>query len=348
MIQDLATITTRGASGVLFLLAVGCASGLKTPRLGFELPARYNTPDGMTLAPDGNIYLSVPNLGDSTHPAKILRITPDQELEEVITLPVHPELKTVGPMGITCAPDGHLYVADCQVFTDDNRKSRVLRVRMDEGRAIGCDVVVEGLVMANAMHYHEGALYVTESIIDKSAHPLPSGVYRFELSELSGDPVRVGGIGDPHLMATMYTENKEFPFGANGLSFDSEGRLYVCNFGDRQVLRFTLDAAGRVSAQEVFASDSGMESTDGLYITADDRIYVADFLGNAVHQIDIDSGRVNTLARSPVGDGAAGLLDGPSEVCVRGDRMYVSNIDLSFGDIQHDDVHNISVIDLVP
>ncbi len=342
------TTVSRAVAVVLLLLTVGCASALKTPRLAFDLPAQYNSPDGMTVAPDGNIYLSMPNLGDPSHAAKILRITPDDELEEVITLPVHPELNAVGPLGVAHASDGNLYVADCQAFNDDNRKSRVLRVRLDEGRAVGCDVVVEGLVMANAVMCRDGAIFVTDTTVDKTAKPLVSGVYRFELSELASGTVRVAGGDDPHLVATLETENEEFPFGANGLSFDSRGRMYVCDFGDRRVLRFTLDETGRASSREVLASDSGMLSPDGMFITADDRIFVADFLGNAVHEIDIDSGRVTTIAKNPPCDGATGQLDGPSEVCVRGDRMYVSNIDLDFGAIQHDGVHTISVIDLKP
>ena len=49
---------------------------------------------------------------------------------------------------------------------------------------------------------------MTDTTIDKTAKPLLSGVYRFELSELAPGPVRVAGRGDPHLVATLETENE--------------------------------------------------------------------------------------------------------------------------------------------
>ena len=45
-------------------------------------------------------------------------------------------------------------------------------------------------------------------------------------------------------------------------------------------------------------------------------------------------------------NGENGLLDRPSEVCRRGNRLYISNIDLPGGDNAFDAPHNISVIGL--
>ena len=44
----------------LMLLAVGCSAS-KAPKVAVSLPEKYNTPDGMVLGEDGNIYLSCPN-----------------------------------------------------------------------------------------------------------------------------------------------------------------------------------------------------------------------------------------------------------------------------------------------
>ena len=50
-----------------------------------------------------------------------------------------------------------------------------------------------------------------------------------------------------------------------------------------------------------------------------DRIYIADFLGNAVHKVCPETGKVTTIwANENNSDGARGLLDKPSEVCIRG------------------------------
>jgi len=45
-------------------------------------------------------------------------------------------------------------------------------------------------------------------------------------------------------------------------------------------------------------------------------------------------------------DGVGGLLDKPSEVCLRGKRIYVANIDLPFDDNEYDTPHTISVLKL--
>ena len=88
-------------------------------------------------------------------------------------------------------------------------------------------------------------------------------------------------------------------------------------------------------------------SADGLKVdskTGD--IYIADFLGNAVHKVDGKTAKVTTIAKNGNTDGAGGALDKPSEVCLRGNRLYVSNIDLSLADNEHDAPHTISVIEL--
>ncbi len=78
-----------------------------------------------------------------------------------------------------------------------------------------------------------------------------------------------------------------------------------------------------------------------------DAIYVADFVSNAIHKVDTITGKVTTIAKNENNSGGAGgLLDKPSEVCLRGNKLYVSNIDLSFGGNEYDQPHTISVIEL--
>jgi len=331
------------------VLAAGCGQPLKTPTLAIELPEKYNTPDGMTLDGKGNILLCVPNFNDDKQPAKVVRIGPDDSITEVCTLPVHPETGKAGPLGIDIGSDGNLYIADNQAFGTEEHKSRLLRVVMQGDKAVRVEAVVTGFVMSNAVSCRGDCVYVTETKLDPKAYPMPSGVYRFKLSELDGKkPIKLPPGGkDAHLIATLYTKNKEWLVGANGMAFDAQGNLYVCNFGDAQVLRYTLDADGKVTGCKVFAEKDGMLSTDGMKIcpvTGD--IFVADFVGNAVHRIDGRTGKVTTLARNGNTDGAGGALDRPSEVCLRGKKIYVSNIDLPLAGNVYDKPHTLSLIDL--
>ncbi len=89
------------------ILLAGCSQPLNQPSIAVLLPEQCNTPDGMVLAPDGNIYLSCPNTNNDKHPAKIMKITPNDRLEEFFVLPPHPETGKACPLGIDIGPDGN-------------------------------------------------------------------------------------------------------------------------------------------------------------------------------------------------------------------------------------------------
>ncbi len=337
-------------AGVLIALglAASAAVALEIPSIAIELPEQYNTPDGMALDGAGNILLCVPNFGNAAFPAKLLKIDTNDKLSEVATLPLHPETKKVGPLGVDIGSDGNIYIADNQAFSDETHKSRLLRVLMKNGKAVKCEAVVVGFIMSNAVSCHGDSVFVTETKLDPSAYPLRSGVYRFELAELQGAPITLEpGGADEHLITSFETKNKDWQVGANGMGFNAQGELFVCNFGDAQLLKITFDATGKVASQEVFAEGDGMLSTDGLKVdTKTGDVYIADFVGNAVHKVDAKTAKVTTLAKNGNTDGSGGALDKPSEVCLRGNRLYVSNIDLSLAGNEHDAPHTISVIEL--
>ena len=333
---------------VAFGIAAGNVMALEAPSIAIELPEQYNSPDGMALDGDGNILLCVPNFANDTFPAKLLKIDANDKLSEVLTLPLHPDTQKAGPMGVDVGNDGNIYIADNQAFSDESHKSRLLRVVMKDGKAVTCEAVAVGFVMSNAVACHGDSVYVTESKLDPSVYPLTSGVYRFKLAEFQRAPIALepGGV-DAHLITSFETMNKQWPFGANGLGFNAKGDLFVCNFGDAQLLKITFDNAGKVASQEVFAEGDGMLSTDGLKVDSKTgNVYIADFVGNAVHKVDGKTGEVTTLAKNGNTDGSGGALDKPSEVCLRGNRLYVSNIDLSMAGNEHDVPRTISVIEL--
>lgn len=333
--------------GLSFLLTQ-CSGNLLTPGLAFNkaLPEKYMCPDGMTLGGDNCIYLSMNNASNKKYPSKVLRITEDDRIEEIIDLLPHPETGVASPLGITFATDGNIYVSDNQSFASDKPNlSRLLRVSMENGEAVKCEVVATGLNMANGITSIGNRIYVTETNLN-IGEPLKSGVYRFDLSELNAEnPVQVEGIGDPHLIAILETKSVDYPVGANGLAFSSRGELFVCNFGDAEVLKLKLDPDGNVISKEVFASGNGMLSTDGMQIDKEDNLWIADFIGNAIVKISPE-GKVQIVAKNGQSDGRNGELDAPSECIRRGDRIYVSNIDLSFGPNVSDHIHTMSIIDL--
>jgi hypothetical protein len=302
------------------------------PQLLLELPEFCNTPDGMTLLPDGNIILSVPNFNDQSAPPVLVKITKDNATVLFYKLPPHPETGRIGPMGIRVAPSGDLYLADNQLFhhTDGKSmlygKSRLLRIPVTDGQPGEPVVVAAGLNVANGVDIFKGYVYLTETILVPDSKPLLSGVFRFRLDE-QGVVLKTPLPQDPHLIATLKTHHKTIPFGADGLAFDSRGHLFVGNFADGTLHKIVMDPSGKVVSNTVFAKAENLKSCDGMVCDRrTDKLYVADLVGNAVRVVAPD-GSVRTLAQSPDGDGATGGLESPCETLLRGDELIVSNMD---------------------
>lgn len=359
-------LTSCGPVVLLLVVAVmvagGCAPHLhKTPALLLELPDFCNTPDGATLAPNGDIILSVPNFNnkllpaDKQAPAVMMRISPDNKISVFyrFTKALHPDTGKAGPMGLDFGPDGNLYVADNQLFYDKNHKSRLLRINMRNGRPVSCDVVVEGFIVSNAVIWRGDTVYVSETILDGEPRPMPSGIYAFKLSELKGKrPVKLRpwtkDNPDPHLIATIYSSGK-IGFGADGLTCDAEGNLYCGVFEDGTISRITFDRAGKATSNTVWAKAPHMKCCDGIFYDArDGNIYVADMILNAVQVVDPSAG-VTTVSSNGDTDGSGGLIDQPCEVIVRGRDLIIVNMDMPFPGIVNttfDKPWSLSVIKL--
>jgi sugar lactone lactonase YvrE len=317
------------------------------PKLLVRLPEICPTPDGMALDDQGNIILSCPNYGDQTHPAVLMKITPENKVRLFCQMPVHAETGVACPMGIDFGPDGDLFVADNQGWVKPNDKGRVLRLDIEDGRWVGASIVAWGMGHPNGVKVHNGKIYVTHSMITKDPDDgmLVSGVYRFDLD---APPVKVKNtLDDPNLLVKIKTLNKDCQYGADGLVFDRKGNLYVANFGDATIHKIAFDEQGNVAKEERFAKDDRMKSADGICIDKNGNIYVADFSNNAICLVAPD-GKVQVLAKSPDCDGSDGGLDQPGEPIVRGEELIISNFDVVTGpdkvNSRHDDFQNLSVI----
>jgi len=310
-----------------------CPPPAKQAQLLVQLPDDINTPDGMCLLADGSVLVSAPNINNEAQPPWILRLTPDNKIEKFFEPPKHPDTGRAYPFGICTDPaTGDVYYADLQWFAEKkpNWKSRVMHIHMKDGKPTKATVLVSGMVVANAVIVRDGYLYVSDTTMVPDSQPLVTGVYRIKLSE---EPVELTRPleKDPHCVATIVTFHPRVGFGADGLTFDSQGNLYIGNFADGTLHKIEFDAQGKPKTPRpapVWSRAPFMRSCDGIfYDKKTDKIYVADSLANAVQMVSMD-GRVQTLAQAPTDDGKDGKLDQPCEVVIRGNEMIVSNFDM--------------------
>ena len=343
---------------------------LAKAELLLELPDNCNSPDGMCLLPNGDIVLAVPNVNSwlaavtkdkasakQDPPAMLMKITKDNKLEKYYDPPKHPVTGTAFPFGICIDPEGkNLFITDLQWFANMEKpgnNSRVLRIPLDENYNPAGEpvVVVEGLVVANAVIIRDGYLYVSDTtMVPKTdpKEPLVSGIFRVKLAE-EGTKLTLPLLEDPHLIATFKTFNPDVGFGADGLTFDSKGNLYCGNFADGTLHKIEFDADDNAKKPTIFAKVPFMKSCDGIFCDLKtDKIYVADSLANAVQVVSPD-GSVQTLAVDEENDGSGGKLDQPCEVLIRGNEVVVSNFDFPVPggvNTKYDKPHTMSVIKL--
>ena len=350
----------------LFLIATvlfsGCSRSISDasealsskPQLFMQLPDYVNTPDGMTLDPlTGEIILASPNFNDPNHPGVLMRIDPQNELSLYFPMSEHPETNMACPMGLDFGPDGNLYVADNQYFYDTDHKSRLMRVKVMDGFPVGVEAAVDGFKLSNAVIWRGDNVYVSDTFMDLPDQPGISAVYKFTMEELNAGVVQLAPLGtDSHLIARFQTapNPRNEVAGADGLTFDSKGNLYVANFGDGKIHKLAFDEDGNVAEQSVFVDDpNALPCSDGIFCDlTTDEIYVADSEQNAIHVISPE-GELTTLWMNDDTDGSDGGLDQPCESVIRGDELIIANFDMPFPGLKNaafDKPYTLSVIKL--
>jgi len=359
--------------GVLFAAPALAQEERRQPRLLVTLPDTCPTPDGMAVDAEGNLVVACPNFADTAQPGCLIRVDRQRRITPWVNVPPLAETGRAFPMGIAFGPDGDLYVCDNQNWPTGNgpdgelNQGRLLRLRIRGARIERTTVVAHQISHPNGVRVHEGHVYITVSLLPKIRRDdklLVSGVYRFRLDD---EGVALSNtLADPNLLVTFVTQNRDCQYGADGLTFDSQGNLLVGNFGDGALHKVTFDADGRVTGNTVFAktdfatpmSDPNfqekmvrgkMRTTDGICIDARDNIYVADFSNNAVCRVD-PQGRITVLAQSPDGDGSDGGLDQPGEPILWNGKLVVSNFDMVTGsdkvNTKHDKPYTLSYLEL--
>lgn len=309
---------------------------MQTPKLFTLLPEAYAcTPDGMAIDSEGNLILACPNYADTSKQGCILKIDKNKKIEKWVDVPVHEETGLAHPMGIAFGPDWDIYICDNQGWSGAKElefKGRILRLKIKDNKVVNTTVVAYGMEHPNGIRIRGSHLYVTQSMLSKVKDPsglLVSCVYKFGLEDKNIQVTNT--LEDKNILTTFITMNKDCQYGADGIEFDTQGNLYVGNFGDGAVHRIMFNKDGSVKENKVWAKDpEQLQTTDGIIRDANGNLYVADFSANAVAKITPE-GKVMRIAQSPDSDGFNGELDQPGEPIVWNGKLILSCFDLVTG-----------------
>lgn len=343
------------------------------PQLFKRFGAVLNTPDGLAMDAAGNIYLSAVNGVDGTYPGHIWRMDKASGQWSVFTPGrSHPKTSASYPMGLAFDPEGNLYYADAQYFADPAYQSRIMRVVIKDGEPQRIETVAEHIKLPNALRWHKGALYFTESFFNVPGK-YQSGIYRIPAADLNPDkPVRLlekkQAAQDPYCVGIVETALRDrgalngkpdlkptdpslhiYTAGCDGLDFDRDGNLYTGSFGDGRFWSLRPLGNGRYAEPELLSEE--LSCCDGIgFDPARNLILLTAAEQNAIYAWDIAKRKMGLVWANGDTDGADGLLDQPCEIMMIDEhRALVVNIDAPSPfmiNTKPDPVHTLSVINM--
>ena len=252
--------------------------------------------EGVTVAGDGTVYVSVSPLGE------LVRVGEGGAREAVGQVPgLQPG--DLGLLGIAAHVDGSIYGA---VFSSNPDANGVWRFDVAGG---GVERVpgTEQITMPNSIAFDsDGVMYVTDTIAGAVWTVAPDGNVElwFEHQILFG----TGDLGFG------------FPVGANGIVIDGDrGVVQVAVTEQGTIVTIPVMDDGSAGEAAVLTRFDGMGMPDGVAMDGDGTIYVAQPAINTISRVSSD-GTVDVLA-------SGGNLDGPASVSVSadGEAVYIAN-----------------------
>jgi sugar lactone lactonase YvrE len=244
------------ASALLFAVVAlpAIASDRQHAELFAVLPSGSSGPEGLTVGPDGNVYVTTFGFnaqGEVAGPSRLLVFRPDGQLIRNVAISgASPHTLGLGFNPLT----GDLIVLDFGAGT-------ALKVNPVTG-ASSIFMTVTGSSGLNALTFDKaGNLYVSDSFQGIVWRTGPSG-----------------GAGTVWVQDSLLTPNGVPPFGANGIEFNNERTaMLVANTANDQII--TIPVANGQSSNPTAGQPAvlvnSINGADGIVIDANDNIWVA-------------------------------------------------------------------------
>jgi sugar lactone lactonase YvrE len=270
-------------AGVVSTLAGGAETGLVD---GTGAAARFSYPWGLTLGPDGNLYVA-----DAGNRA-VRRVTPSG----VVTTVAGPEHFTY-PLGLALGPDGTVYVADGTRLKAVGPNGAVTTVaggptagHMDGPAALARFQSLQTVTLApgGALNLVDVGGYVRRLSPDGQVSTVAGVTWGAE-----GVGLR-GGLSDPE-----------------GIKVDPSGGIVVADTFNHRILRVTPEGAVTTLAgwddgdADDVATRAMLSRPKDVALGSDGAIWIADTQNNKIRKLT-PGGEVVTVAGS-----TGGLQDGP-------------------------------------
>lgn len=270
------------------------------------LPEGSTGPEGLTVGPDGNVYVTTFGFNSSgpvNTPGRLMVFAPDGSLlRNVSVANASPHL-----IGLAFNP----VTKDLIVL--DFINAVALKVDPATG-ASSVFMTVTGNAILNGLTFDKaGNVYVSDSIQGIIWKTGPTG------------GAATAWVSDPLLTTTGFP-----PFGANGLEFNNAGdALFVANTGSSSLVKIPV-VSGNPGKPELFVN--GAISADGIAIDGNDNIWIAENQADQILVVD-PSGKVIGRLGSFQGvtrDGVPRGLLFPASPAFSpdGSTLYVSNLAL--------------------
>ena len=315
----------------LAFVSFPAAAWIRSPATTFAtLPTGATTPEGITVGPDGNVYVSTfgfPEPPALSGPAQVVVFDAHGNLLRDLVV-TGPDAPTPHLLGLAFHPTTHaLLVLDFGggKVLNVNPFTGVESLFADIGTACGSFPLVcttgPGL---NALTFDgSGNVYISDSF---------NGIiWRTDST---------GGSITPWAHDALLTTSGKPPFGANGIAFNNAGSaLFVANTGDDSVVK--IPAPGGVAGTAVPFAYS-INGADGLLVDQSDNVWVAANQSDEIVVLD-PTGKV--IAKLGDFDGidskgaARGLLF-PASIIFSGNFVLVTNLALDL-----DKVFGIPTVD---